>query len=500
MKKALFFGVILGISSVLLLTLPPEQEEGFPSAARLSDRTEECLDCHRAITPGIVEDWLVSAHACTTPVESMNKAQLERKVSSPSVPGDLSEVAVGCYECHGLNPKNHQDSFDHFDVKINVVVSPRDCAVCHQEEKNQYSESKKANALVNLKNNPFFYALVETITGPKAVNESGIRQFEPTADTKDGTCYACHGTPVEVRGKRTIKTVLGEIEVPDLFHWPNQGVGRANPDGSLGACTSCHPRHSFSIETARKPGTCSQCHLEPDVPAWNVYMESKHGNIYLSQGKNWNWTNVPWIMGQDFQAPTCAACHNSLLTDREGEVFAERSHDFGARLWIRIFGLIYSHPQPQSGKTYTLVNQDGLSLPVTFKGKHATDGLLDGDQQSERFVEMKNVCLACHSSVWAENFFRRFHTMVQDADRMVMGATQLMVEAWQEELADQTNPFDEALEQQWIEQWLFYANSVRYAAAMMGPDYAAFKNGWWKMTKRLQEISESIRLKRLAKR
>jgi len=29
---------------------------------------------------------------------------------------------------------------------------------------------------------------------------------------------------------------------------------------------ACHPRHGFSIEVARKPYTCSQCHLEPDVP------------------------------------------------------------------------------------------------------------------------------------------------------------------------------------------------------------------------------------------
>ena len=37
--------------------------------------------------------------------------------------------------------------------------------------------------------------------------------------------------------------------------------------------------------------------------------------------------------------------------------------------------------------------------------------------------------------------------------------------------------FDEANEQKWIREWLFYANSVRYAAAMSGPDYATFKNG-----------------------
>jgi hypothetical protein len=38
--------------------------------------------------------------------------------------------------------------------------------------------------------------------------------------------------------------------------------------------------------------------------------------------------------------------------------------------------------------------------------------------------------------------------------------------------------FDEAIEQKWILQRLFYDNSVMYASAISGPDYAAFKNSW----------------------
>lgn len=492
MKKALFLLVFIGIFSGLLLTLSPEQDVDIQKTVQISERTEECLGCHREVTPGIVEDWLVSAHALGTPEEAMDKTELERKVSSPSIPLDLAGVAVGCYECHGLNPENHQDNFEHFDSRINVIVSPADCATCHQEEKEQYSLSKKANALANLKENPIFHALVETITGQKEVEGINVKLLKSTADTNDETCYACHGTPVEVRGIIKVDTDWGEIEVPDLYRWPNQGVGRVNPDGSLGACTACHPRHSFSIEIARKPETCSQCHLEPDTPAWNVYKESKHGNIYLSKGKDWNWSNVPWVLGKDFKAPTCAVCHNSLVTDTEGGIIAPRNHDFGSRLWVRIFGLIYSHPQPRSGQTHTLINPDGLSLPVTFKGELSAQGLLANSQQEERLKKMQNVCLSCHSTVWTRNHFRRFKITVEEVDTMVWAATELVLEAWQRELADQSNPFDEAIEHKWIEQWLFFANSVRYASAMSGPDYATFKNGWWKMSKNLQEMRESI--------
>ncbi len=54
---------------------------------------------------------------------------------------------------------------------------------------------------------------------------------------------------------------------------------------------ACHPRHSLSIEIARRPSTCGQCHLEPDAPAYNVYKESKHGNIFESKKSEWTWDN-----------------------------------------------------------------------------------------------------------------------------------------------------------------------------------------------------------------
>jgi len=500
MRKTVYAIIFAGVLFTILLAPSVAQDEEIPKKIPWSEQTEQCLDCHRAVTPGIVEDWLVSAHAKVSPSEAMNRGELEMKVSSPSIPSALTAVAVGCFECHGLNPENHQDNFEHFDNRINVIVSPADCATCHRDEREQYTKSKKANALDNLKKNTVFLALVETILGQKEVDEIEIRPLLSTEESKDETCYACHGTPVEVRGMLTIETDFGPVEVPELYRWPNQGVGRVNPDGSLGSCTSCHPRHSFSIEIARKPETCSQCHLEPDTPAWNVYRESKHGNIYLSHGDDWNWTNVPWVIGQDFKAPTCASCHNSLLTDTEGEIIAPRSHDFGNRLWIRIFGLIYSHPQPQSGQTHTLINADGLPLPITFQGLPAAQGLLTGAEQEERFDRMQTVCLSCHSSLWTGNHFRKFKASVEEADKMVWAATELVVNAWEEGLAGQRNPFDEAIEHKWIEQWLFFANSVRYASAMNGPDYATFKNGWWKMSKNLQEMREAILLKRLTKK
>jgi hypothetical protein len=113
---------------------------------------------------------------------------------------------------------------------------------------------------------------------------------------------------------------------------------------------------------------------------------------------------------------------------------------------------------------------------------------------------MKKVCRACHSSAWVSGHFKKFDSTIKEADLMVGAATKLMLEAWNTGLADKSNPFDETLEQKWISQWLFYANSVRYASAMMGPDYAAFKNGWWYLTKNLQEMKDYIAIKSALKK
>lgn len=66
---------------------------------------------------------------------------------------------------------------------------------------------------------------------------------------------------------------------------------------------------------ARSPYTCSECHKGPDVPVYKVYQVSKHGNIYYAMHKQWDMAKVPWTPGKDFTAPTCAACHVSLLSD-----------------------------------------------------------------------------------------------------------------------------------------------------------------------------------------
>jgi hypothetical protein len=240
------------------------------------------------------------------------------------------------------------------------------------------------------------------------------------------------------------------------------------------------------------------------VPAWNVYHESKHGDIYLSNSQKWNFTAVPWKVGEDFQVPTCSTCHNSLITSPDGKKVSERSHDFGARLWVRLFGLIYSHPQPRYGDTSILRNKDGLPLPTAFTGESAAEGLIDKDEQARRRKMMSGVCNSCHSTSWVNRHFEKLDNTIKEVDSMTLASTLLLLEAWKDKLAEGLphgkNPFDETIEQMWIRQWLFYGNSIKYASAMTGaPDYATFKNGWWNLTENLQQMKDWIELKKKTK-
>lgn len=492
--------IICFLVANILIILAIAQDDTTKSSPPLSEETKMCIECHTHYSPGIVEDWQRSRHSTTTPEMAKKKPESERRVSAQNFPANLGNVAIGCYECHSLNPEAHKDNVEHAGTSINVIVSPNDCKTCHTVEAQQYSESKKAYALDNLRKNPTYHNLVQNVVGLKELKDDKYVRFQPSSTAEQETCYACHGTEVRVEWIKEIPTDLGDMKVPVFSNWPNQGVGRINPDSSRGSCTACHPRHSFSIEVARKPHTCAQCHLDPDVPAWNVYKESKHGNIYSSKEHEWKWDGVPWKLGQDFNAPTCSACHNSLIVTSEGKTIAQRTHDFGSRLWTRIFGLIYSHPQPKKGNTFAISNPDGQNMPVTLDGKIASEFLIDEKEQADRQAKMENLCKSCHGVTWVDTHFSKLGKTIAETDKMVLTATQVMQKAWQDGLADKSNPFDESLEHKWMKQWLFHANSVRYASAMSsGLDYATFNNSWWELTRNLQEMQAAISMKRNAK-
>jgi len=465
----------------------------------ISEATSECIDCHASVHPGIVKDWQNSRHAEITLKDAMAVEGPARKVSNKNVPDNLKGTVVGCAECHMQRPKAHADTFEHNGYEIHVVVSPNDCSTCHAQESDQYSKNLMANAYDNLAENKLYQKLQRSIIGTKKRSRGRITCEPADETTKAEACYYCHGTKLKVVGQETRDTeAAGELEFPVIEGWPNQGVGRVNLDGSLGSCSACHTRHAFSIEMARKPHTCKECHVGPDVPAFKVYAASKHGNIYSAMHKSWDFKAVPWTIGKDFTAPTCAVCHVSLLVNGDEEVVSERTHQMNNRLPWRIFGLVYAHPHPRSPDTSVIRNKDGQPLPTSLDGEIAAEFLIDPKEQDTRRKSMQAACLNCHDTSWVKGHWQRFENTIQKTNGDILIATSIMGDIWQGGYADlNTNPFDEAIEKKWTDTWQFYANTIRFASAMGGGgDYMVYANGRYHLTQALLEMNDWLNLRK----
>jgi len=132
------------LTSLSLLSSVGIAQENKPL---ISPETEECLECHAELHPGLVKSWENGKHSHVTPKQALAKDKLFKRISTDIIDERLMNTVVGCYECHSLNIDKHADSFEHNGYTINVVVSPKDCAVCHKTEAEEYAENIMSQAI-----------------------------------------------------------------------------------------------------------------------------------------------------------------------------------------------------------------------------------------------------------------------------------------------------------------------------------------------------------------
>ena len=390
-----------------------------PRATWGAEEGRECIQCHTTQNVGLVEEWRLGVHG---------------------------QKGVNCFDCHRAE-KGDPDAFDHEGELIAVIVSPKDCARCHQKEVDEQKGSHHAKAgqiLASLDN-----FLGEVVGGPPAVAVG---------------CFQCHGSTIRVlpEGKFDPET------------WPNTGIGRINPDGSWGSCSACHTRHRFSKAQAREPQTCGKCHLGPDHPQIEVYQESKHGILWEANKRNLNIERDKWTVGVDYTAaPTCATCHMSATPD------LGVTHDVGERISWTLRPAI-------STKLNMIVFEDlwkedlpeGVQLPKVGESIKAKDGkvrkvvqVLTWKQRRER---MQGVCSQCHSTGQVTGFYKQFDNLVDlYNEKFARPATAIMQELTKAGKITPA-PFDDKLEWIYYELWHHEGRRARHGASMSGPDYA-----WW---------------------
>jgi formate-dependent nitrite reductase cytochrome c552 subunit len=445
-KKWLFFTIMAGLVLILCLYLNSNEKENdsnsidngllavedsnmvFESSTRSStraiDATDPCIECHRDndVLEAVILDWEASEHA----VEN-----------------------VTCIDCH-LAKETDPNAVEHFNnYYITTVVSPIDCAKCHPQETMEFNQSLHSfgaeyyEFLFNNKKLPYIESQVEggylTAYGEEITHAATLRG-----------CQACHGTNM------TDKTT------EDFTVWPNNGIGRINPDGSKGSCSSCHSRHAFSIEEARKPETCGQCHMGPDHPQIEMFLESKHGNIYSSEGYKWNWTKDNWQAGVDYRAPTCAGCHMSSAPG------VPATHDVSARLSWELESAV-------SRRTDNIAN----SLGVKFS---------DGSSWEVKQGRMKTVCKQCHSKTWVDNYYDQADLAVELYNEQYLSAKVIVDQLYDEGLLT-TKGFDEEIEFVIYEMWHHEGRRARMGAFMQAPDYVQW-HGFYDLLHDRAEIEQ----------
>ncbi len=413
--------------ALILLAVPASA--GY-MLTEISGESAACIECHKMQSPVIYEQWGDSKHF---------------------------RGNIGCFECHKAE-KEDIDAFDHYGEVIATIVSPKDCARCHEKEVEEFVASHHAKAgriLGSLDN-----VLAEVVEG----NNDFVTPMFPmgiSAAAVNG-CWQCHGSEVKVMDDGRL----------DPATWPNTGIGRINPDGSEGSCSACHSRHAFSVEQVRNPENCGKCHMGPDHPQIEIYNESKHGVAFRANIDKMNMDSPKWIVGEDYSAaPTCATCHMSATKDQPV------THDVGMRISWNNRPPISIRPEVSDAK---------MGLP----GKDVS--------WEVRRANMQNVCINCHNQNYVDAFYTQYDGLIKlYEDKFAKPGLELMAAA--KPLMKQV-AFGNKIDWTWFELWHHEGRRARHGASMMGPDithwhgtYEVAKHFYSKLIPELEELIEKGR-------
>lgn len=329
-----------------------------------------------------------------------------------------AEQNISCIDCHTAE----EDDFDAFfcpesDIRVAKHPTPADCAECHEQQVAEFTDSKHAHQFWLLSN------------GDRSV-------FEFPIATRNG-CEQCHN------------------------------IGNIWPDGSVGECDACHPKHTFSKAVARQPETCGECHVGPDHPHIEIYLESKHGNIFRATEKNLDLNYKSDDLDQiPIDIPVCTTCH----MDSDGK--QPMTHNVSARLaWES-------------------------QAPWSFRTVWVEEKL--GDWKMKR-GRMESVCKSCHSPNFVDVYF-----LTADLVNLQYNEMRREFVYWTKKLTnagiiDQLeldgkfysdpvlNGWDENPEIEMYHSWHHEGRRFRHGAEMMGADYTQW-HGIWELQHNMGEM------------
>ena len=327
-------------------------------------------------------------------------------------------MGIGCFECHEAKDGDFDaQRCPESDFLIARHPTPKDCAECHEQQVAEFANSKHAHQF-------WLFANAD-----RAIYENPI-------STRHG-CEQCHQ------------------------------VGNIWPDGSVGECDVCHAKHSFDLAVARQPETCGECHIGPDHPHIEIYNESKHGNIFITKGGEWDMgyhtaDNEPIPI----EAPVCVTCH------MDGNEKQPMTHNVSARLaW-----------ESQSPWSYRTVWDE--------------ENLGSWEVKRER---MESICKSCHAPNFIETYL-----VTADLVNLQYNEIRRMFVYWTKKLTNDSlidrlkadgkfysnpvlNGWDEVPELEMYHAWHHEGRRFRHGAEMMGADFTQW-HGIWDLQEDMVEL------------
>jgi len=201
---------------------------------------QECVDCHKTVTPGIVSDWKISKH---------------------------SKQNVDCAVCHGDQHKTAQD------VSKAKIPTPDTCASCHEKQVTQFKKGKHSFAWAALWAMPTAHwqpmALMEGKKGCGGCHKLGLKTDEEIKGLKEkgdvfgiASCDACHTRHVfsvkEARQPQVCQTCHMGFDHPqwEMFSSSKHGVRfllKQNSvlpqDAAAPTCQTCHMQNGDHANT-----------------------------------------------------------------------------------------------------------------------------------------------------------------------------------------------------------------------------------------------------------
>lgn len=403
--RAVFAAVVVGcallVAAFLVNSRRPAVETARPTAA-LVRATGKCASCHSRMHYSVVREYEMSRHA---------------------------QKGVNCLDCH--QPAEHQPGVAHHGFTIAQTVTSANCKSCHVEQYEQFLRSRHAAVS---------WAAVYGRQGLTAEQVAFAERYQPGGANRPPHPF------VTLEGGSAMQSGCEQCH----------SIGKPNADGSIGNCTACHTRHTSSVEFARLPTTCGQCHMGPDHSQLEIYSESKHGLMFAAQRSLLNLAVSPEsLTTRDMFIPTCATCHMSGLN-----------------------GLAVTH-DPSERLSYYLAAEVTTQRP-NFARAQAT---------------MKQVCQQCHTQPLIDRVYAQAEQVVQHTNAQVQHARGILDGLRSAGLLTGP-PFSHPIEFTYFDLWHYDGRTSKHGAFMGGADFVQWHGNYPMLAKTVELQAEADAMRR----